>query len=107
MGAITIAELTVELKSMIPHMETVEGDGDETYRSIYLGSFLSLDPCGKYHHVLSPNGVTEDCEEYWENLEKAATELGGWIQSGEGDPLDTFFCLPGLVEGDEDPDINF
>ena len=68
-------------------------DPDEVYMTNYLGSFLSLDPCGRYHHVLSPNNVTRTCEKFWENLNTAAEDLGGWIESGEGDPLDIFYCF--------------
>ena len=67
---------------------------DDPFVSTYLGSFLSLDPCGKYHHILSPNNITRTCEKFWENLNRAAEELGGWIESGEGDPLDTYYCFP-------------
>ena len=67
---------------------------EEPFYSVYIGSFLSLDPCGRYHHVLSPNGVTKNCMQFWESLDKVASQLGGWIESGEGDPLDQYFCLP-------------
>lgn len=81
------------LKGFIPKMEKVDGmDGE--YLSYFLGSYLSLDPCGRYHHVLSLNGVTKKCENYWQRLEKAADEVGGWISSGEGNALDIFFCMP-------------
>lgn len=82
------------LKGLIPKMEKVESTFHaDAYKSIFLGSYLSLDPCGKYHHFLSPNGVTKKCENYWQRLEKAADEVGGWISSGEGDALDIFFCM--------------
>jgi hypothetical protein len=67
-----------------------EPDGD--YWSNFLGSYMSLDPCGKYHHFLSPNGVTKKCNQFWENLDRAASELNCWIESGEGDPCDIFLC---------------
>ena len=69
-------------------------DDIEEYQTCYIGSFMSLDPCGRYHHAISPNGLSQRCERYWEALEKAAGRLGGWIESGEGDPTDIFFCLP-------------
>jgi hypothetical protein len=80
---------------------TTAMDGNE-YLATYIGSYLSLDPCGRYHHILSLNGVTSRCEAYWESLEKAATRLGGWIESGEGDPLDQYYCecLPEEQEPD-------
>ena len=91
----TRREIKRELKNLIPKMEETEDyRGEENYRCIYLGSYLSLDPCGKYHHLLSPNGVTKRCKKFWDNLNECAEELGGWIQNGEGDGLDTFFCMP-------------
>jgi len=63
----------------------------EPYKSSYIGSFMSLDPCGRFHHILSPNGATVKCERFWASLESVATELGGYIEAGEGDPTDIFF----------------
>ncbi len=68
-----------------------QGDGEGTFLHAYLGSFMHLDPCGRYHHCLSPNGATTRCEGFWLSLEKAADKLGGCISSGEGDPTDIFF----------------
>lgn len=73
---------------------TVPCDDGSTYQSEYLGSFLTLDPCGRYHHCLSPNGITARCERFWQNLDDVAADIGGWVESGEGDPLDIFFCIP-------------
>ena len=66
---------------------------EDPYYSNYLGRYMSLDPCGKYHHILSINGASRSCEMFWDNLDKAAAALNGWIQSGEGDPTDIFFCI--------------
>jgi hypothetical protein len=88
-------EIRAFLKSEIPSMEETESFmSDEPYMSTYIGSFMSLDPCGRYHHALSPNGVSNRCARFWENLESVASELGGWIEPGEGDPTDIFFCMP-------------
>lgn len=84
--------LKSEISEMVTVPEVTHSDG--AYRSVYLGTATELDPCGRYHHVLSPNGYTSRCGRFWENLENVAQELGGWIEAGEGDPLDTFFCLP-------------
>ena len=65
---------------------------DGRYESMYLGSYMSLDPCGRYHHIISPHGATSKCARYWENLETCAEELGAWIESGEGDPTDIYLC---------------
>ncbi len=93
-------ELKRWLKSLIPEMESnneygiMTFDDIEPYKSVYIGSFISLDPCGRYHHIISPNGVTNRCIAFWERLDKTADELGGWIESGEGDPTDIYFCMP-------------
>lgn len=87
-------ELKRWLKSLIPDMVTCEGFmSDEPYKSIYIGSFMYLDPCGRYHHIISPNGVTNRCIAFWERLDYVASELGGWIESGEGDPMDIYFYM--------------
>jgi hypothetical protein len=91
---LSIEEMEKELKKYIPNMEKIENIDGEKILSQYLGSYMSLDPCGKYHHILSPNDVVDECCQYWENLEKAAENLGGYITSGEGDPTDIFFELP-------------
>lgn len=31
---------------------------------------------------------------YWGNMDKAATKLNMWIESGEGDGYDVFLCKP-------------
>ena len=60
------------------------------YRTVYVGSFMSLDPCGKYHHVISPNGITDECERFWEELEAELDNRGLSLECGEGDPTDIF-----------------
>jgi len=66
----------------------------EGYECIYLGSFTDLDPCGRFHHILSPNGITKRCIRFWDNLEECAQELGCWIEAGEWDGTDIFLCRP-------------
>ena len=95
----TKKEIREELKSLKEsgNFDEVEPDGfmvDEPYMSMFLGSYMYLDPCGRYHHFLSPNGFTRNCERFWENMESVAEELGMWIESGEGDPTDIFLCMP-------------
>ena len=56
------------------------------------GTAMYLDPCGKYHHVLSPNGITKKCTQFWESLYGIANDLNMWIEPGEGDLCDVFIC---------------
>ena len=69
-------------------------DPEDNYQMNYLGSYMSLDPCGKFHHFLSPNGITTRCERYWGNMDKACNNLGMWLESGEGDGCDVYLCKP-------------
>jgi len=39
-------------------------------------------------------------QEYWQALEDVASAHGGYIEQGEGDPLDTFFCI--TIDNPED-----
>lgn len=100
------AQCLRDLRDTLGDTETVEGMDGEPYQSTYLGSYMALDPCGRYHHCISPNGVTGRCEAFWKALERAASRLGGWIEGGEGDPTDIFFNLPAIpaVEDEEAPD---
>lgn len=93
-------EMKKALKQCMLSMEVTK-DWDTTnyddedrayYMSVYLGSYLDLDPCGRYHHILSPNGIKKSCIAFWDRLESCAGELGCWLQSGEGDALDVFLC---------------
>jgi hypothetical protein len=83
------------LKGYIPYMEKVTDMDNNEIQSVYLGSFSTMDPCGRYHHCISPNGLTPRCMNYWGSLDKAASKLNGRIESGEGDPLDIYFCISG------------
>lgn len=99
---LSVKEMEEELKKYKPNMEKIENMDGEKILSHYLGSYMSLDPCGNYHHMLCPNNVTEECERYWENLDKAAENVGGWLTSSEGDPTDIFFEMPVNEETEEE-----
>jgi hypothetical protein len=106
----TRREIKKALKTCMKKMEITEDwdtsnyDNDKSayYMSVYLGSFLDLDPCGRYHHVLSPNGIQKRCERFWDNLELCANELDCWIESGESDGLDIFLCRNATTKEIED-----
>lgn len=83
------------LKSSILHMEpTIDEVDPITYNSVYLGSFMSLDPCGKYHCGMILNGIQKRCENFWSTMDRIAEELHGFIEFGEDDPTDVYFCRP-------------
>ncbi len=64
--------------------------------SVFLGTVFALYPSGKYYTPWACSNVTEDeadaDAEYAELLEAEADAAGGWVESGEGDPCDIFFC---------------
>jgi hypothetical protein len=99
MTTVQIAKYTADILNALP-TDVELGETGESYiyedydgnviASVYLGSSLSLDPCGRYHHILSPNGVTQRCIAFWESLERQIEKRGLSLTSGEGDPLDTY-----------------
>lgn len=95
----TAADLREAAKEMLRDGETerdsahgylYSDDGFSVCARDYVGSFFTLDPCGRYHHMLSPNGITRGCEAYWEALEAEADRLGFSVEGGEGDPIDQY-----------------
>lgn len=77
-------------ESMKDAIEETDSEGN-TFKSVYLGSFMNLDPCGKYHNILSPNSLTQRCLQFWISMDHVADELHGCITSGEGDATDVIF----------------
>ena len=74
-----------------PWWDDIEGRA----RCVYVGSVLFLTPSGKYYVPWSTNVTEEEALEdelFWEAAENAASELGCWIESGDGDPLDVFLA---------------
>lgn len=88
---------------------TREEDG-EMIGSCYLGSVLSLAPSGKYYTPWAHGNVdTLDAvkdEQYYAALERLCEEHGGYLASGEGDPLDQYFemTLEEPAEEEEEDD---
>lgn len=70
---------------------------DVKYASLYIGSILSIMPSGKYYMPFACSNIEnvreallDEC--YQDALNEKLEELGLWCESGEGDPLDVFFC---------------
>lgn len=70
---------------------------DCKYAALYIGSVLSIFPSGKFYTPFANSNIEnvrealiDEC--YREALESKLDSLGLWMESGEGDPLDTFFC---------------
>lgn len=100
----TKREIKAWLQDEAWNMESTTDMEGNRIKSTYLGSVMSLDPCGRYHHAISPNGITSRCARFWENLETVASDLGGWTESGEGDPTDIYFCMPDEDEQEQAQD---
>lgn len=63
--------------------------------SCYLGSVMALTPSGKFYMPWTTNQTARDVDRdsrWYAALDKAATKYDGWIESGEGDPTDLYFC---------------
>lgn len=77
------------------HIEDAD-DGDDPIARTYLGSILTLYPSGKYYtpwartNVSLSEATLDTC--YRDALDKLAQEFDGWIEEGDDDPLDIFFC---------------
>lgn len=71
--------------------------GDSSVGRCFLGSVFALYPSGKYYTPFASGNVSESetyqDELFADALETIAESFGGWIESGEGDPCDIFFCL--------------
>lgn len=91
--AATIAQAVKDAQIGIELEDWAASPNDPIYsevRSYYLGRYMYLDPCGRYHHIISPNGVTEQCEQFWADLEAALDKAGFVLEAGEGDPTDVY-----------------
>ena len=74
--------------------EDYEGN---TYGYQFLGTVFALSPSGKYYTPWANSNVTEReayrDEQFYFALDDVASDKGGWIESGEGDPCDIFFVI--------------
>jgi hypothetical protein len=61
----------------------------------YLGKHWDLFPSGRYYAPWSTTYAWERRKDqaYAMALEAVANKYGGWIESGDGDPTDTYFGL--------------
>jgi hypothetical protein len=69
-------------------------ENDMVYVSYYLGSAMSLDPCGKYHTMIASNNSAERCEAFWLSMNTQCEIRGLILESGVGDPTDVFITRP-------------
>jgi hypothetical protein len=81
------ARQEIDTEPWVPFEEKWGGAGVEV-RYHYLGTFFVLDPCGKYHHPLSCNSMSQECVDFWENLDTDLSSFGLSLEAGEGDPID-------------------
>lgn len=95
----TKREIIKALKIIVKNMEKadenqiptdMELDDNQDLYFAYLGETYSIDPCGKHHCILSPNGITKRCERFWGNLYDQVEKLNCWVKSSEGDYCSLF-----------------
>jgi hypothetical protein len=75
--------------------ECVDGCDDDGHVGVsYLGKHWDLFPSGRFYAPWSATYAWERRKDssYAEALESVATKHEGWIESGEGDPTDVYFC---------------
>lgn len=65
-------------------------EDENVLASVYLGPFDHFDPCGCYHHILSQNGLTEECIEFWDSFDQAFEAAGMSLETGNNDPTDVY-----------------
>lgn len=72
-------------------------ESESPYGTTFLGTVFGLTPSGKYYLPYACSNVSENeakLDELWfEALDNIAKSFDGWIESGEGDPCDLFFCI--------------
>lgn len=78
----------------LEHDEPQEDEDGQKFRSLFLGTVMSLTPSGKYYLPFACSNVTENeakLDELWrERLEAEAEKRGLFVFNGEGDPCDIF-----------------
>jgi len=97
----------IDWEGIKKELEMAEAYTDECgnlVKAIYLGSFLSLSPSGKYYTPWANSNVTqeeaEEDEKWCEELEEEAGKHGLFVTSGEGDPTD--IVIGKVVEEEEE-----
>lgn len=84
------------IKILIKNMQKVEFDElpcnidlkemiecNQKLYKVYLGNFIELDPCNKYHDIFSLNGITKRCEKFWNNINIIINDLNCWMESDD------------------------
>jgi len=77
-----------------PSLELL-GDDSNKYKALYICSWLSIIPSGKYYMPWCSNFTTKEAlrdQIYLETLENVLDQHNLWYESGEGDPTDVYFC---------------
>lgn len=87
-------------ENMKDAVEQTDEEGN-TFRSIYLGSYMGLDQYDRHHHLLYRNGIIFRCEQFWDSIEEVAKKLGGCIVPGERDPADIIFIFDFKDKGND------
>jgi hypothetical protein len=68
-------------------------DEDDFKVTLYIGSSLNLVPSGKFYMPWSTNITAKEAEKderFWDAFDKVVAKFNLFVESGEGDPLDTY-----------------
>lgn len=61
----------------------------DPYCVVYIGTVMSVDPCGRYHHFLCDNpDESQYCYEFWEALYELIDNSEDLIELPSDDPCD-------------------
>jgi hypothetical protein len=90
----------------------IANDFGDTYGTSYVGTCFTLSPSGKYFTAWARGNASDldivRDQAFYDALDFVAESHGGWIESGEGDPCDLYYCEqpgdPSTVE-ELDPDL--
>ncbi len=86
-----IRQTNAMLANPVVNAEDIYVNEEDVLGTVYLGSTFSLDPCGRHHDaVLSPNGVTDLCVQFWEELEASLERRNHWLHGSDGDGCDVY-----------------
>ena len=83
-------------------------DGDCLIGRVFIGTCFAIMPSGKYYMPWTSNQTRSDETRdaaFMEAFEEAIDAAGGWLESGEGDPCDMFFCCSFDADGETEEGV--
>lgn len=87
----SILKEATEFSTRIKSEHGWEKDLDEGIECKYCGTYMSIQPSGKYYMAFTSNQTEQDVEldeMFWDMVEALIPAI--WFESGEGDPCDVY-----------------